>query len=164
MYHDKQHIISHYEKSIVFVECFANITEEQWRTSIEPGKWTVAEVIGHLTPWDEFVLKQRLPFLFTKEGLPKGPDVEEMNASAARDSRAQNKEKTIANFINQRHQLINALYQIVDEQWQQPFTIGASKLTLYSYFASLVEHDLHHFSQVQKVLKKIEGIKWIPSI
>lgn len=164
MYQDKHQIISHYEKSIVFVESLANITEEQWRTLLEPGKWTVAEVIGHLTPWDEFVVNQRLPFLFTKESLPKGPDVREMNASAARNSRVQSKEETIANFINQRQQLINALYQIVDEQWQQAFTIGESELKLYSYFASLVDHDLHHFSQVQKVLKNIEGIKWISSI
>lgn len=164
MYHDKHRIISHYERSIVFVECLANITEEQWRTSIEPGKWTVAEIIGHLTPWDEFVVKQRLPFLFTEESLPKGPDVEEMNASAARDSRTQSKEETIANFINQRQQLMDAIDQIVDKQWQQTFTIGASELTLYSYLASLADHDLHHFSQLQKVLKNIEGIKWISSI
>ncbi|WP_427108947.1 DinB family protein [Lysinibacillus xylanilyticus] len=153
MYHDKHQIISHYEKSIVFVESLANITEEQWRTPLEPGKWTVAEVIGHLTPWDEFVVNQRLPFLFTEEGLPKGPDVEEMNANAAKNSRAQSKEETIANFINQRQQLIEALYQIADEQWRQPFTIGASELILHSYFANLVDHDLHHFSQVRKYLR-----------
>lgn len=153
MYHDKHQIISHYEKAIVFVESLASITEEQWRTSIAPGKWTVAEVIGHLTPWDEFVVKQRLPFLFTGESLPKGPTVEELNTSAAKDSRAQSKEETIANFIKQRQQLIDALYRIVDEQWRQPFTIGDSELTLSSYFASLVDHDLHHFSQVRKFLR-----------
>lgn len=152
MCHDKHQIISHYERSIVFVESLAGITDEQWRTSIEPGKWSVAEVIGHLTPWDEFVLNQRLPFLFTEESLPKGPDVGEMNASTARNSRARSKDETIADFIHQRHQLIDALYEIVDKQWQQPFTIGASELTLYSYFASLVDHDLHHFSQIQTVL------------
>ncbi|OXS72855.1 hypothetical protein B1B04_14640 [Lysinibacillus sp. KCTC 33748] len=164
MYHDKHQIISHYERSIVFVKSLAGITEEQWRTPIEPRKWAVAEVIGHLTPWDEFVLNQRLPFLFTEESLPKGPDVGEMNASAARNSRARSKDETIANFIHQRHQLIDALYEIVDEQWQQPFTIGASELTLYSYFASLVDHDLHHFSQIQTVLKNVGAIKWISSI
>jgi uncharacterized protein (TIGR03083 family) len=160
LYHDKHQIIFHYEKSIVLVESLANITEEQWRTPLGPGKWTVAEVIGHLTPWDEFVVNQRLPFLFTEEGLPKGPDVEEMNANAAKSSRAQSKEETIADFINQRQRLIDALYQIVDEQWRQPFAIGASELTLYGYFASLVDHDLHHFSQIQN----IGALNWISSI
>ncbi|MFE3575305.1 DinB family protein [Lysinibacillus sp. NPDC059133] len=164
MYYDKHQIISHYEKSIVLMESLVSITEEQWRTSIGPGKWTVAEIIGHLTPWDEFVVKQRLPFLFTEESLPKGPTVEEMNTSAARNSRAQSKGETIANFIHQRHQLMDALYQIVDQQWQQPFTIGASELTLHRYFTSLVDHDLHHFSQIQRVLKNVEAIKWISSI
>ncbi|MEX3747885.1 DinB family protein [Lysinibacillus xylanilyticus] len=154
----------HYERSIAFVESLANVTEEQWRTPIEVGKWTVAEIIGHLTPWDEFVLKHRLPFLFIKESLPKGPAVEEMNASASYNSCVQSKEETVADFINQRQQLIDALYHIVDEQWRQPFTIGASELTLYGYFASLVDHDLHHFSQIQKVLKNVGAIKWISSI
>lgn len=71
MYHDKHQIISHYEKAIVFVESLASITEEQWRTSIVSGKWTVAEVIGHLTPWDEFVIKHRLPFLLQKKAYQK---------------------------------------------------------------------------------------------
>lgn len=71
----------------------------------------------------------------------------------AKDSRAQSKEETIANFIKQRQQLIAALYQIVDEQWRQPFTIGDSELTLSGYFASLVDHDLHHFSQIRKFLR-----------
>ena len=164
MYYDKHQIISHYEKSIVFVDSLVNITEEQWRMPVGQGKWTVAEVIGHLPPWDDFVLKQRLPFLFTKGSLPKGPDVVEMNVSSARNSRALNKKEMIANFINQRQQLIDALDQIVDQQWQQPFTIGASELTLHSYFASLVDHDLHHFSQIQKVLRNVEAIKWISSI
>ena len=162
--HDKNEILSHYERSIAFVENLSNVTEEQWRTPIEAGKWTVAEIIGHLTPWDQYVLNQRLPFLFTEENLPKGPDVEEMNANAAMNSRTQSKEETVADFINQRQQLIDALYHIVDEQWRQPFTIGASELTLYGYFASLVDHDLHHFSQIQKVLKNVGAIKWISSI
>lgn len=41
LYHDKHQVISHYEKSIVFVESLANINEEHWRTPIGPGKWTV---------------------------------------------------------------------------------------------------------------------------
>lgn len=164
MCQDKNEILSHYERSIAFVESLANVTEEQWRTPIEAGKWTVAEIIGHLTPWDEFVLKQRLPFLFIKESLPKGPAVEEMNASASYNSCVQSKEETIANFINQRHQLMNALHPIDDQQWQKSFKIGTSELTLYGYFASLVDHDLHHFSQIQKVLKNVGAIKWISSI
>ncbi|MFJ7733226.1 DinB family protein [Lysinibacillus sp. NPDC097231] len=153
MNQDKHQILSHYDKSIAFVGSLANVTEGQWRTPIELGKWTVAEVIGHLTPWDKFVLNLRIPFLFTEESLPKGPDAEEMNASAARESREQSKEETIAHFKKYRKLLMDALNQIEDQQWQQPFKIGTSELTLHRYFAGLVEHDLHHFSQIQNVLE-----------
>ncbi|MGN4123808.1 DinB family protein [Lysinibacillus sphaericus] len=153
MNQDKKQILAHYENSMMWVESLANVTEEQWRTPIAAGKWSIAEVIGHFIPWDEFVISKRIPFLFTETGLPKAPNVKEMNANAAHSSRLQSKEETMAKFLNSRRQLVNALHHLTDEQWQQSFYIGESELILYRYFSGLVAHDLHHFCQIQKVLK-----------
>ncbi|MGE7091480.1 DinB family protein [Lysinibacillus sp. NPDC048646] len=153
MNQDKKQILAQYEKSMTWVGSLANVTEEQWRTPIEVGKWSVAEVIGHLIPWDEFVVSKRIPFLFTEDSLPKAPNIQEMNANAANSSRLQSKEETIGKFLNGRRQLIDALHHLTDEQWQQSFHIGDSELTLFRYFSGLVEHDLHHFLQIEKVLK-----------
>ncbi|MFY0518914.1 DinB family protein [Lysinibacillus sp. UGB7] len=153
MNQDKKQILAHYESSRMWVESLASVTEEQWRTPIAVGKWSIAEVIGHLIPWDEFVVSKRIPFLFMEDSLPKAPNVKEMNANAAHSSRLQSKEETMAKFLNCRRQLVNALHHLTDEQWQQSFHIGESELTLYRYFLGLVEHDLHHFLQIEKVLK-----------
>ncbi len=142
---DKKKVLVHYEKSIVWVKNLVNVTEEQWRTPIALGKWSVAEVIGHLIPWDEFLVSKRIPFLFTEDNLPKSPNVKEMNAHAAHSSRLQSKEETIEKFVNGRQHLTNALHHLTDEQWQQSLHIGGSKLTLYRYFSGLMDHDLQHF-------------------
>lgn len=142
----------HYEKSILRLEHLLDVTEQQWRMPIQQGKWTVAEVIGHLIPWDQFVLNERLPFLFSNNQLLKGPNVEQMNAQSASSSRLQSKEQIVQTLLKYRRLLLQALHGLPDEQWQQSFKIGCSELTLYSYFAGLVEHDQHHFLQVQKVL------------
>ncbi|GEM_PF-2957185 len=64
MLRDKKSIIKHYEQSLIWVKDLRNLSEEQWRKPIESGKWSVAEMIGHLTPWDTFVLEHRIPYLF----------------------------------------------------------------------------------------------------
>ena len=155
MHHDKNQILIHYEKSLQFVESLVNLTEEQWRSPIEPEKWTVAEVIGHLTPWDEFVYRQRLPFLLAVEILPKGPNAEDINTHAAKESRLKSKVETIEQFLKNRNLLMGAIHQIEEQQWQQSLKIGASELTLLNYFTGLIDHDLHHFSQIQNALKNV---------
>ncbi|WP_286923435.1 MULTISPECIES: DinB family protein [Lysinibacillus] len=164
MYYDKNQILIHYEKSLQFVEGLLHLTEEQWRSPIEPGKWTVAEVIGHLAPWDEFVYQQRLPYLLADEILPKGPNAEDINTHAAKESRLKSKEETIEQFLQSRNLLMGAIQQIEDQKWLQSLKIGVSELTLLSYFTGLIDHDLHHFSQIQKVLKNVGVEKWILSI
>ncbi|MFA1822935.1 DinB family protein [Virgibacillus oceani] len=76
-----------------------NLSENQWRSKIGKGKWTVAEVIGHLTPWDEFVLHNRIPYLFTDDMLPKGPAAGNVNVKSASGAREQEKKVTIDDFI-----------------------------------------------------------------
>ncbi|MFJ7370674.1 DinB family protein [Lysinibacillus sp. NPDC098008] len=149
---NNKQIIQHYELSLYWIKSLSDISEVQWRMPIEPGKWSVAEVIGHLSPWDEFVLNHRIPFFFVKKCLPKGPDVAWMNTIAAKKSREQSMEETIKNFIATRSQLLQAVQSFSDEQWQQLFTVGQSEITVIAYFIGLVNHDLHHFSQVQNVI------------
>jgi len=145
----------HYEKSIRWLEQLFSVTDKQWRTPIKQGKWTVAEVIGHFIPWDDFVINERMPLLFTDELLAKGPNVQQMNAAAASSSRQQSKEHTLQALLNRRRVLLQLLDGLSDEQWQRSFRIGTSELTLYSYFAGLIAHDEHHFLQVQHVIDEI---------
>ncbi len=149
---DKTYVIKHYEKSVDWINHLRGLSEEQWRMPIEPGKWSVAEVIGHLPPWDKFVLNHRIPFLLTDERLPKGPDVAHLNTMAAKKSREQAMEETLNEFIFTRRQLLQTIQRWTDEQWQQSFKIGQSEMTIVDYFVGLINHDLHHFSQIQNVI------------
>ncbi|WP_418301941.1 DinB family protein [Lysinibacillus fusiformis] len=152
MLRDKKSIIKHYEQSLIWVKELRNLSEDQWRMPIESGKWSISEVIGHLTPWDTFVLEHRIPYLFINTSLPKGPDIAHMNTKAAEKSREQHLEKTIIEFVLARRQLLQTIQQFTDEQWQQSFSIGQSNITIEDYFGGLIDHDLHHFSQIQNVL------------
>lgn len=99
MQRDKIYIIKHDERSIDWINDLRRLSENQWRMAIEPEKWSVAEVIGHLPSWDEFVLNHRLPFLFTEEPLPTGPDAAQLNKMTAKKSREQPMLATLTDFI-----------------------------------------------------------------
>ncbi|HGE5782932.1 MULTISPECIES: DinB family protein [Bacillus] len=152
MYEKKKKIINHYEQSIDWVRSLRHLSEEKWRTQIDKDKWTIAEVIGHLIPWDEFVLNQRIPYLFQGTQLPKSPNVNLVNHQASIDSKSRTKEELINQFIMVRKKLIYTINDLTDELWTQNLILGKNKVSLYSYFLGLIEHDLHHYRQIQKFL------------
>lgn len=149
---EKQNILSHYEQSILWVKELEQLSEEQWRTPIKEGKWSIAEVIGHLIPWDEFIINDRMPYFFKDIDLPKGPDAQVLNNQAAAESRTRKKEETIERFAATRQTLLSALQEIDDKFWSKELNIGKSTLSLAAYFQGMVEHDNHHFEQIKKVI------------
>ncbi|QHE52822.1 DinB family protein [Pontibacillus sp. HMF3514] len=150
----KKVIINHHLESIQFVKSLDCLSEKEWRTQIEDNKWTIAEIIGHFKPWDEFVIHKRLPYLFSDSALPKGPNSENLNTESASISREQSKEATINEFISIREKLYKAINIIPDQQWEKKFSIGETELSLYEYLNGLAKHDIHHFEQIKKVLNR----------
>ncbi len=158
MHKGKIEIMNHYKKSIDWVNKLREITDEKWRTPIEKGIWTAAEIIGHLVPWDEFVLKHRIPHLFTNAQLPVSPDAELVNQKAAKLSRVQSRKETIDLFIENRNNLIKKLSDLQDDLWIQDLFINGNRMSLYLYLKGLIEHDIHHFKQIQIMMD--ENIDW----
>ncbi|SOC18071.1 DinB family protein [Ureibacillus xyleni] len=153
MLKNKENLLIYFENSIDRVKRLTAITEEQWRTPIAEGKWSIAEIVGHLIPWDRYITEQRLPFLLRDKDLPNSPDVNQLNQQAATLSRMKTKGEIIEEFIANRRKLIIAINNIPVEIWEKEFMIGSSTLTLYNYLLGIIEHDEHHFEQIQSALK-----------
>lgn len=149
----KAEILDHHRNVIEFVQALKDLTEDEWRTPIAENKWTVAEVISHLIPWDEFVLYKRIPYLFTDDKLPKSPEAAIMNAKAASKARKVEKKIIIDKFILGRSNLLKAIDTIPADHWKNELIIGQTRLSLLDYLGGLSEHDFHHFEQVKAVLK-----------
>lgn len=150
----KQLIIETYEQTIEWVKSLLKLSEGQWRMPVAEGKWTIAEVIGHLIPWDTFVLEQRLPYFFTEQTLPAGPEVERINGLASEKSKLKTKEELIASFVAGRTELIAELKAIPNENWQYELPFRKRGMTLWNYFYNLLEHDERHFAEIRNALDK----------
>lgn len=150
----KQLIVEEYKHSIDLVKLLLELSEEQWRMPIAEGKWSIAEVVGHLIPWDRFVLEQRLPYFFTPQTPPAGPDVEQVNRLASEKSRSKTKEELINSFADTRTKLVAVLLEIPNENWHQNIILQKKAMSLTDYFQGLLEHDHKHFTEIKEALKK----------
>lgn len=149
----KEEIIHHYKRSIEWIRKLESLSEEQWRAPIEINKWTVAEVVGHLIPWDEFVLVKRIPYFLKEAEMPKSPNVNEVNNQASLESRMQMKAETIGKLLQVKQKLIDEIKDINEEFWLKEILIGTNSISLYSYFSGLLEHEKHHFKQIRKAVQ-----------
>ncbi|USD79968.1 DinB family protein [Bacillus safensis] len=149
---NKDAVIQHYEHSIEWAKSLMEVTDEEWRRAIADGKWSTAEIIAHFVPWDEFILKARLKEFWNDRPLPQAPDVHKMNQQSAERARKEKKSETIGRFIAVRTELLQEMKKIEPSRWNEPFFIGRTKLTLFSYFQGLMEHDIHHMKQIKEAL------------
>ncbi|RAP17607.1 hypothetical protein C2W59_02332 [Bacillus pumilus] len=149
---NKDTVIKHYEHTLEWVLSLADVTDEEWRRAIADGKWSIAEIIAHFVPWDEFILHDRLKEFWKDRALCKAPDVHEMNRQSAERARHEKRSETIGRFIAVRTELLQEMKKIEASRWTTTFLIGQTELTLSSYFHGLIKHDLHHMEQVKQAL------------
>ncbi|AKU31599.1 DinB family protein [Bacillus sp. FSL R5-0820] len=149
---NKDTVIKHYEHTLEWVQSLTKVTEEEWRSAIAEGKWSIAEIIAHFVPLDEFILHDRLKEFWNEQALPQAPDAHEMNQQSAERARKEERSETIGRFIAVRTKLLQEMKKIEASRWNTSFLIGQTELTLSSYFQSLIKHDLHHMEQIKKVL------------
>ncbi|WP_029425025.1 hypothetical protein [Alkalibacillus haloalkaliphilus] len=62
----KNDILDHHLNAIEFAESLYSLSEKQWRTQIKEDKWTIAEIMGHFKPWDEFVIKKTVYLIYSR--------------------------------------------------------------------------------------------------
>lgn len=149
---NKAEILAHFQASMKWIEGMREWEEKNWRSPIGEGKWTVAEVVGHLGPWDRFFVKERLQPILAGHQLEPYPGFDQFNAESARLAREQTKDDTVREFLLTRKVLVDELATVPEHKWKEPFRIGQHETNLEDYFTGLVEHDEHHFEQIRQAL------------
>lgn len=152
MLKEKAEILAHHQNFISFIHSLKSINENILRKPIGEGKWSIIEIVGHFYPWDEFVLQQRIPYLFTEEYLPKAPSIDELNDQSSLHTSTEAVENTLEKCIHLREELLSQLQQIPEHDWLIPIQINQSTLTFYKYLKGLMEHDLHHINQIKSTI------------
>ncbi|WP_339171457.1 DinB family protein [Solibacillus sp. FSL R5-0691] len=152
MLKEKSEIVVHHQNVITFIHSLKSVDENRLRKPIGEGKWSIIEIVGHFYPWDEFVLQQRIPYIFSGEHLPEAPGIAELNDQSSLQARTEAVENTLEKCIHVRQDLLSLLKQIPEDDWLIPIQINQSTLTFYEYLKGLMEHDIHHLNQMKSTI------------
>ncbi|GIQ67919.1 DinB family protein [Xylanibacillus composti] len=154
----KQELIQQYEQYIPWLEGLSSLDEQAFRTPVGPGKWTCAEIIGHLLYWDRVLLHDIFPNVSEGAAIecPEFSDFEMVNGIAAQYAREEASIQTlIAESIEIRSQIISYLQNKSEEEFQRTFLINTSEQTLLLLMEDFTGHDRHHRQQIEKHLEKL---------
>jgi uncharacterized damage-inducible protein DinB len=125
--------------------------EEMTQVQVE-GVWTVKDVLGHITSWEETCLK---PLRRYADGGPFEVQVIEdylaWNHEQAAHKRDTPLEAILDELATVRQELIEAASRLSAEQWKQrvPFSWGG-KGTIADVLDVFHQHELEHLRHIQQ--------------
>ncbi len=144
-----------YAQYISWVQSLRQVPQSLWLAPLEPGKWSIGEIIAHLMAWDRFVEQERLPALQSGALLAPSPDETTFNERAAAYARAGiTRDQLIEDFINVRRGLVQQLQNLPEGQFQILFALDGHSMTLDTYLNELVDHDREHQEEIEAFLKE----------
>lgn len=148
---DERSVLNDYASLINWLESTAmEMSETIFFQPIKQGKWSPAEILSHIMMWDNYLLKERIPFIKKEANLPKFHHVEEVNQRAAEYAKSGlSMEQLIAETIQVRRQVVDHLQQVEPNEWRTTFYINHYPNCLTGYIKGLIEHDDHHKLQVE---------------
>jgi uncharacterized damage-inducible protein DinB len=148
----KQELLNHHKNVINIIDSLNQLTDDEWTSPIELGKWSIAEIVSHFIPWDEFIIESRLPFFRSNQSLPPAPNVEDLNKASSKKAKITSKEDTIKYFIETRSQLKNQIESLTENECGIEIVMGTKKITIIDYLSGMVEHDQHHIKQIKNYM------------
>jgi uncharacterized damage-inducible protein DinB len=147
-----------------WVSALKNIKKENFFEPIAPGKWSIAEIISHITFWDNYLLEEILPLMKKDANLTPVEDYDAFNKVAADFALSGvSQEDLINRQLKARAEVVSILKEKTEEEMFANFTIYGEKKdgfsgepnSIFTYFAGFVWHDNHHKKQVEDFLTSI---------
>ena len=147
--------ISELFNSDVNFKLLTSLTEKQLTSRYEPGKWSIKEIIGHMTDHERIMSYRTLRFSRKDPTLLPGYD-QELFVKNSRFHEIKSSE-LIDDFKNVRKATISLMNSFSAEQLLLKGKAWKFELTVEEMLKATIGHELHHMSVIrEKYLKKKE--------
>jgi hypothetical protein len=161
---ERERLVAHFEMTNRWVPLeLAGLSQEQLNFRAAPGKWSILDVLDHLTvaepqywQWFNEALKQ--PATLTKGEAPDGEflwygiDRTERNKTAeAREPKHQiaSASDGLAKFLKLRAEMLDYARSTQDDLRSR--SVQKSKTDLYQWFLMISSHSQRHLLQIQEI-------------
>jgi len=155
-------LISDYEDFNLYVNTLKTMEEALFFEPIAEGKWSTAEIISHISYWNEYIREEMLPQM-KLNALIESVDIETLNKQAAEYALSGvSQQYLLEKQLEERTLLVSDLKKKREEEFFVPFSLNGEEVDPYSgyphsifnYIAAFVWHDNHHKQQIDGFLKE----------
>lgn len=150
-------LINDFDSFRTYVESLREMEDEKFFAPILPGKWSTAEIISHISFWDQYIRTEILPKM--KLGaVIESIDFDTLNHKAAAYALSGiTKNHILDEAITERSKLINQLKEIDGDAFFDEFMLNGEEIdpysgyphTIFNYIAGFTWHDNHHKKQIE---------------
>jgi hypothetical protein len=154
-------LIKSFEEWIAFTISLQELNEEVWDSSIEPGKWTIRDIISHIMLWDKYFYEEAIEMIATDKLVTlKHLDYDDFNSKAIIYGRTISTDELIDKTIFYRKKIIKDIRTLSDEAINQNYKDGDGNVfNVTQYLKDFIWHDQHHMNPLMEYLKTIESEK-----
>jgi uncharacterized damage-inducible protein DinB len=139
----------------IYGHVLSTITQEQaqtWRDQNDaPNGWTVLEVLGHVTDFDEFFYGRAV--MMRDQDNPSLPAYDHNALAVERGYNTQDVQAVYARFVQSRTQFIEFFKQLSDEQWERTgIHPERGHFTMWDALMQISTHDTRHLEQMTRII------------
>lgn len=132
------------EQSARMFELLGSLTEEQAGYRYAPGKWSIKQMIGHLTDNDR-IMSYRLLCFARGEQAPL-PGYEENDYVAAGDFDRFSLQELLSHYRAVRQSTLALLESLPDDVWTRKGSFNSVAMTVRAQACLIIGHELHHMN------------------
>lgn len=125
----------------------SSVSEELAKKAYAPGKWTLKEVIGHMTD-SERVMAYRMLAIARNESEPLPAMDQDQYVSAAHFNK-QSWEQLLIGLDAVRANTLSLISTIDDEAWVRCGTVMNSSVSVGAIAYGIAGHELHHMKVIR---------------
>lgn len=150
---DIEHILSEQIKETV--ELLKGLTVEQAHFRYSPDKWTIKEVIGHITDTERIMAYRLLSFARGEKTALPGYDDKSYVQYAAFNRLSV--EELLDNLEAVRHSTVHLLKSLEEEAWLRTGNANGSDASVRAIAYIIAGHELHHRKIIQERYLGVEN-------
>lgn len=125
-----------------------SLTEEQATYRYAPGKWSIKQIIGHMTDHERIMTYRALRFSRKDKTPLPGYDQDTFVDNSRFDE--QSASQLITDFENVRNASISLMNSLSKEQLALTGTAWKYELTVEQFLKATIGHELHHMDIIKQ--------------
>ncbi|MFP4975541.1 DinB family protein [Paenibacillus sp. CN-4] len=155
--YDLTSLLSTFEQWALFCEELKNLSDKQWASSLEPGKWSIKDIVCHMMRWDRYFYESAIRPIATGEELTlRHLNYDEFNKESMDIAVSLTPSELVQQTIDARMDIISEIHAMPAGVREGKYMdADGNEFYIPQYLQDFIWHDRHHMGPLQQYLKAI---------